>query len=96
MDQLGEFSLGVSVAVSPIFESLHASRPCSYEVVVDWSMPPVAEDGVEETCIVVLIYCDFFVFDGDVEVTCFHGCLISFCLASLWCRLAGHVLGRLM
>lgn len=78
MDQLGEVGLRVSVPVSPIFEPLHAGRLCPDENVVDRSVPVVAGDGVEESCIGVLVHRDFFSVDCSDEWVRFHGVLIFF------------------
>ena len=78
VDHFGELGLGVSVAVSPIFESLSAGRPYPDEIVVDRCVAAVAEDGVEKSCIGVLVYGCFFVVDGGGECGCFHGFLSPF------------------
>lgn len=83
--QAGEVGLRVSVTVPPIFEPLHAGRLSVDEEVVDGRMPAIVSDGVEESCIGVLVYRDFFFFDcGDEWVPC-HGVLIPFRLLSC-CR----------
>ena len=78
MDQSGEFGLRVSVTVPPIFKPLQAGRVPPDEGVVDWSVFPVGHDGVEEACIDVLVYCEFFVSDGGGEWFLCHGFLLSF------------------
>lgn len=78
VDQFGEFGLGVSVTVPPVFEPLHAGRLCPDERVADWDMFAVGPDGEEESCIGVLVYCDFFAFDGGGEWFRCHGFLIAF------------------
>lgn len=82
VDQVGEFGLRVPVTVPPIFEPLHAGRLCPDELVVDRGVFPVGENGVEESRVGVLVYGDFFAFDGGGEWSLFHGFLISFRLAS--------------
>lgn len=87
MDQFGEFGLGVPVPVPPIFEPLDAGRLCPDENVVDRGMFPVGADVVEESCIGVLAYCDFFASDGNGEWFRCHGFLTFFRPVS-WCRRA--------
>lgn len=82
VDQFGEFGLGVPVSVPPIFEPLHAGRLCPDERVADWGMFAVRADGEEESCIGVLVYCDFFASDSGGEWFRCHGFLISFRPAS--------------
>lgn len=85
MESFGEVGLRIPVAVSPIFEPLHAGRLCPDERVVDRGVSSVGEDGVEESRMGVLVYGDFFVFDGGGEWFLCHGFLISFRLVS-WRR----------
>lgn len=82
MNQVGEFGLRVTVAVPPIFESLLAGRLRSDETVVDWRMPAVVADGVEESRVGVLTCQDFLAVDGDREWVRCHGGFISFRLVS--------------
>lgn len=84
MDQFSEFGLRVPVTVPPIFEPLHAGRLWSDEEVVDRGVSAVGKDGVEESRIGVLVYGDFFAFDGGGEWFLCHGVFSSFRLLS--CR----------
>ena len=85
MDQFGEFDLRVPEPVSPVFEPFLAGRPCFDASVVDWSVFSVGRDAVEEACVSVLVYREFFVSDGDGKERRFHGSLIPF-RPVLWCR----------
>lgn len=85
MDQAGEVGLCVSVTVPPIFESLHAGRLGTDVGVVDGYVPAIVSDGVEESCIGVLVYRDFFFLDCGDEWVPSHGVLSSFRLLSC-CR----------
>ena len=87
MDQFGEFGLGVPVPVPPIFEPLGGCRLGSDEVVADRGVASVGADVVEGSRIGVLVYCDFFVFDGDGEWFRCHGSFTFFRPAS-WRRKA--------
>lgn len=71
--------------VSPVSEPFLAGRPCFDASVVDWSVLSAGRDAVEEACVYVLAYREFFVSDGDGEECLFHGFLIAFRLV-LWCR----------
>lgn len=52
---------------------MHAGRLCPDETVVDWRVPAVVKDGVEEACIGVLVYRDLFASDGGGEWFRCHG-----------------------
>lgn len=83
--QSSEFGLRVPEPVSPVFEPFWAGRPCFDESVVDWSVFSVGRDAVEEACVYVLVYREFFVSDGDGEECLCHGFPTFFRLV-LWCR----------
>lgn len=59
--------------VSPVFEPFLAGRPCFDASVVDWGVLPVGRDAVEEACVYVLVYREFFVSDGGGEECRCHG-----------------------
>lgn len=67
VDQFGEFGLRVSEPVSPVFEPFLAGRPRFDASVVDWSASSVGRDAVEEACMCVLVYCEFFIPNGGGE-----------------------------